>query len=64
VSMQKLTLHMYLGCISKRVLFRAISSVLKAPNSFRASISLLVNHLKKAHRGRIDYIWGCPSGPC
>ena len=42
----------------RRVLFRAISSVLKGPNSFRASISLLVNHLKKAHRGRIDYIAG------
>ncbi|TEA40449.1 hypothetical protein DBR06_SOUSAS30610032 [Sousa chinensis] len=40
------------------VLFRDISPVLKDPDSFRASISLLANHLKKAHGGRIDYIAG------
>ncbi|XP_020949303.1 adenine phosphoribosyltransferase isoform X3 [Sus scrofa] len=38
------------------VLFRDISPLLKDPDSFRASISLLANHLKKAHGGRIDYI--------
>ena len=37
---------------------RDISPVLKDPDSFRASISLLANHLKKAHGGRIDYIAG------
>ncbi|KAB0405010.1 hypothetical protein E2I00_013541, partial [Balaenoptera physalus] len=35
-----------------------ISPVLKDPDSFRASISLLADHLKKAHDGRIDYIAG------
>ncbi|XP_032320475.1 N-acetylgalactosamine-6-sulfatase isoform X9 [Camelus ferus] len=40
------------------VLFRDISPLLKDPDSFRASISLLANHLKKAHGGRIDYIAG------
>uniref|UniRef100_A0A8C2RX37 adenine phosphoribosyltransferase n=1 Tax=Capra hircus TaxID=9925 RepID=A0A8C2RX37_CAPHI len=44
------------------VLFRDISPVLKDPTSFRASISLLANHLKKAHGGRIDYIAGKWSG--
>ncbi|XP_029065373.1 adenine phosphoribosyltransferase isoform X1 [Monodon monoceros] len=43
------------------VLFRDISPVLKDPDSFRASISLLANHLKKAHGGRIDYIAGLDS---
>lgn len=47
---------------------RDISPVLKDPDSFRASISLLANHLKKAHGGRIDYIAGkwrvrAPPGP-
>lgn len=41
---------------------RDISPVLKDPTSFRASISLLANHLKKAHGGRIDYIAGKWSG--
>ncbi|TKC36615.1 hypothetical protein EI555_017012 [Monodon monoceros] len=45
------------------VLFRDISPVLKDPDSFRASISLLANHLKKAHGGRIDYIAGKPRLP-
>ena len=46
-------------------MFRDISPVLKDPNSFRASISLLVNHLKKAHSGRIDYIAPrLPQFPC
>ncbi|XP_032320470.1 N-acetylgalactosamine-6-sulfatase isoform X5 [Camelus ferus] len=43
------------------VLFRDISPLLKDPDSFRASISLLANHLKKAHGGRIDYIAGLDS---
>ncbi|XP_028333838.1 adenine phosphoribosyltransferase isoform X1 [Physeter macrocephalus] len=43
------------------VLFRDISPVLKDPDSFRASISLLANHLKKVHGGRIDYIAGLDS---
>ena len=52
--------------LSSRV--RDISPILKDPASFRASISLLANHLKKTHGGRIDYIagkWsgGCPLGP-
>lgn len=41
---------------------RDISPLLKDPDSFRASISLLANHLKKAHGGRIDYIAGKWSG--
>lgn len=47
-------------------MFRDISPVLKDPNSFRASISLLVNHLKKTHSGRIDYTAGprLPRFPC
>ncbi|ELK31382.1 Adenine phosphoribosyltransferase [Myotis davidii] len=40
------------------VLFRDISPLLKDPNSFRAAISLLANHLKKTHGGKIDYIAG------
>nr|KAF6406108.1 adenine phosphoribosyltransferase [Molossus molossus] len=40
------------------VLFRDISPLLKDPVSFRASISLLANHLKKTHGGKIDYIAG------
>ncbi|KAF3817556.1 hypothetical protein GH733_012843 [Mirounga leonina] len=40
------------------VLFRDISPLLKDPDSFRASISLLANHLKKTHGGKIDYIVG------
>ncbi|XP_007937356.1 adenine phosphoribosyltransferase [Orycteropus afer afer] len=51
------------------VLFRDISPVLKDPDSFRASISLLAGHLKKTHGGKIDYIAGVDSrgflfGPC
>ncbi|KAF6287526.1 adenine phosphoribosyltransferase [Rhinolophus ferrumequinum] len=38
------------------VLFRDISPLLKDPDSFRASISLLANHLKKTHGDKIDYI--------
>ncbi|XP_020949302.1 adenine phosphoribosyltransferase isoform X2 [Sus scrofa] len=45
------------------VLFRDISPLLKDPDSFRASISLLANHLKKAHGGRIDYIAGLADRP-
>lgn len=37
---------------------RDISPLLKDPDSFRASISLLANHLKKTHGGKIDYIAG------
>lgn len=37
---------------------RDISPLLKDPNSFRASINLLANHLKKTHGGKIDYIAG------
>ncbi|ELK00502.1 Adenine phosphoribosyltransferase [Pteropus alecto] len=40
------------------VLFRDISPLLKDPDSFRASINLLANHLKKTHGGKIDYIAG------
>ncbi|KAF6076589.1 adenine phosphoribosyltransferase [Phyllostomus discolor] len=40
------------------VLFRDISPLLKDPDSFRASISLLTKHLKKTHGGKIDYIVG------
>ncbi|KAF6288105.1 galactosamine (N-acetyl)-6-sulfatase [Rhinolophus ferrumequinum] len=40
------------------VLFRDISPLLKDPDSFRASISLLANHLKKTHGDKIDYIVG------
>nr|XP_036849846.1 adenine phosphoribosyltransferase isoform X1 [Manis javanica] len=43
------------------VLFRDISPLLKDPDSFRASISLLANHLKKTHGGKIDYIAGLDS---
>ncbi|XP_036202289.1 adenine phosphoribosyltransferase isoform X1 [Myotis myotis] len=43
------------------VLFRDISPLLKDPNSFRAAISLLANHLKKTHGGKIDYIAGLDS---
>ncbi|EFB22438.1 hypothetical protein PANDA_020198, partial [Ailuropoda melanoleuca] len=38
------------------VMFRDISPLLKDPDSFRASISLLANHLRKTHGGKIDYI--------
>ncbi|XP_057569667.1 adenine phosphoribosyltransferase isoform X3 [Hippopotamus amphibius kiboko] len=38
------------------VLFRDISPVLKDPDSFRASISLLAGHLRATHGGSIDYI--------
>ncbi|KAF0884830.1 APT phosphoribosyltransferase, partial [Crocuta crocuta] len=38
------------------VLFRDISPLLKDPDSFRASIRLLTNHLKETHGGKIDYI--------
>lgn len=37
---------------------RDISPLLKDPNSFRACIGLLANHLKKTHGGKIDYIAG------
>ncbi|KAK2496305.1 hypothetical protein MC885_011896 [Smutsia gigantea] len=37
---------------------RDISPLLKDPDSFRAAISLLANHLKKTHGGKIDYIAG------
>lgn len=37
---------------------RDISPLLKDPDSFRASISLLANHLKKTHGSKIDYIVG------
>ncbi|KAM9607898.1 adenine phosphoribosyltransferase [Trichechus inunguis] len=40
------------------VLFRDMSPLLKDPDSFRASISLLASHLKKTHDGKIDYIAG------
>ncbi|XP_045675198.1 adenine phosphoribosyltransferase [Phyllostomus hastatus] len=43
------------------VLFRDISPLLKDPDSFRASISLLTKHLKKTHGGKIDYIVGLDS---
>ncbi|KAM6225192.1 adenine phosphoribosyltransferase [Rhynchocyon petersi] len=43
------------------VLFRDISPLLKDPDSFRASISLLASHLKKVHGGKIDYIAGVDS---
>ncbi|XP_025716102.1 adenine phosphoribosyltransferase isoform X2 [Callorhinus ursinus] len=43
------------------VLFRDISPLLKDPDSFRASISLLADHLKKTHGGNIDYIVGLDS---
>ncbi|XP_030155710.1 adenine phosphoribosyltransferase isoform X3 [Lynx canadensis] len=43
------------------VLFRDISPVLKDPDSFRASIRLLTNHLKETHGGKIDYIVGLDS---
>ncbi|KAF6287525.1 adenine phosphoribosyltransferase [Rhinolophus ferrumequinum] len=43
------------------VLFRDISPLLKDPDSFRASISLLANHLKKTHGDKIDYIVGLDS---
>ncbi|XP_059523046.1 adenine phosphoribosyltransferase [Myotis daubentonii] len=46
---------------SPGVLFRDISPLLKDPNSFRAAISLLANHLKKTHGGKIDYIAGLDS---
>lgn len=46
---------------SPGVLFRDITPLLKDPKSFRASISLLVNHLKKTHGGKIDYIAGLDS---
>lgn len=37
---------------------RDISPLLKDPDSFRASISLLANHLRKTHGGKIDYVVG------
>lgn len=37
---------------------RDISPLLKDPDSFRASIRLLTNHLKETHGGKIDYIVG------
>lgn len=37
---------------------RDITPLLKDPDSFRASISLLTKHLKKTHGGKIDYIVG------
>ncbi|KAM9192049.1 adenine phosphoribosyltransferase isoform 3-T3 [Dugong dugon] len=43
------------------VLFRDMSPLLKDPDSFRASISLLASHLKKTHDGKIDYIAGLDS---
>ncbi|XP_057569666.1 adenine phosphoribosyltransferase isoform X2 [Hippopotamus amphibius kiboko] len=43
------------------VLFRDISPVLKDPDSFRASISLLAGHLRATHGGSIDYIAGLDS---
>ncbi|KAG8508169.1 N-acetylgalactosamine-6-sulfatase [Galemys pyrenaicus] len=44
------------------VLFRDISPLLKDPDSFRACIRLLADHLKTTHGGKIDYIAGkCPA---
>uniref|UniRef100_G1L0H9 Adenine phosphoribosyltransferase n=1 Tax=Ailuropoda melanoleuca TaxID=9646 RepID=G1L0H9_AILME len=40
---------------------RDISPLLKDPDSFRASISLLANHLRKTHGGKIDYVVGLDS---
>ncbi|KAM9192048.1 adenine phosphoribosyltransferase isoform 2-T2 [Dugong dugon] len=40
---------------------RDMSPLLKDPDSFRASISLLASHLKKTHDGKIDYIAGLDS---
>lgn len=46
---------------------RDISPLLKDPDSFRAAIRLLANHVKSTHSGKIDYIAGEWSGlarPC
>lgn len=44
--------------VTSLLLCRDISPLLKDPESFRACIRLLADHLKTAHGGKIDYIAG------